>query len=346
MKASIEYVAEMIKWEADEYRKKYDVIQETRKREAKEAREKYKPGSKFLSDKLEEIESTCDSTLARLKIESANRVMEDVENLRQWEALRVQKIDESLLAKVHAIENIPMSSIELKTFFSKINTKNDYWCNRAIYNLCSKWGIDTAEVGLEPSLGAKMDILNGLVFQFNEILKNYGSIDRIDRQKTRFLYLSDEIVARSIQTYNGKIGRENTEQAANKAYITIAAQVTDIEKAVVISNILRNSKPEMKNEILCKLSLDNNISDMTLELSGYAEEVYEFKNGKAEEYAQAKKTVESIRKMKDKTVIEQTAAGLEENTFFRDMYAKEQKTNIVLYETLHGEIGQSESTTE
>lgn len=337
MKTSIEVVTECLKWEADEYKRKYDEIKNARERELKEANDTYKPGCKALLDKIEQINNACDSALTKLKVEAADRALQDVELLRQQEVERVQTVNEPLLAKIQAIADIPVTTLELKAFSAKIGAKGDYWANRMLACACEKWGVDATEIGLEPTFDTKMNILDQLTDQLNSIFKYYGTNDTPERTKVKYLYLSDEIIERARRMYGGKISKLSDTQKADRAYFTVRIQPTDIGKGVAIANVLRNAKGDVRNMILCRLAEDKGISEMAAEFSGRLEEIASFKNGLAREYREAEKAMENIRILKDKTVIEQTAAGMEENTFFGDMYAKEQKTNIALYETLHGE---------
>lgn len=336
MTTNIEVVAECLKFEADEYKKSYDEIQRTKERELKEAEDNYKPGSKMLIDKVEQIKNACDSTLTRLKVEAADRAMRDVEELREQEMLRVQTINENLLSKIRAIANIPMTSLELKAFAAKIGAKGDYWASRALSDIAEQNGIDPAEIGIESTYDTKMSILDQLTDQLNRILKYYGTKDPEERPKVNHLYLNDTIIERAKQMYGGKVGRLSDDQRVDKAYFTVRTQFTDIQKGIAISNVLRNAKGEVRNMLLCRLAEDNAISNMAAEFSGHYDEIASFKNGKAAEYRAAEKAMQDIRKIKDKTVIEQTAAGMEDNTFFGDMFAKEQKQNADLYETLNG----------
>ena len=337
MKTSIEVVTECLKWEADEYKRKYDEIISARERELKEANDTYKPGCKALLDKIEQINTACDSALTKLKVEAADRALQDVETLREQELERVQTINEPLLAKIRAIENIPMTTLELKAFSAKIGAKGDYWASRALADIAEKNGIDSTEIGIESTYDTKMSILDQLTGQLNSIFKYYGTKDPKERAHTRFLYLNDVIIERAKQMYGGKIGKLSDSQRADKAYFTVRTQHTDIQKGIAISNALRNAKGEMRNLLLCRLAEDNSISSMAAEFSGHWKEIASFKNGLAREYRDAEKVMENIRRLKDKTVIEQTAAGMEKNSFFGDMFEKEQKTNLALYETLHGE---------
>lgn len=336
MTTNIEVVAECLKFEADEYKKSYDEIQRTKERELKEAEDNYKPGSKMLIDKVEQIKNACDSTLTRLKVEAADRALQDVEALREQELFRVQTVNEPLLAKIRAIANIPMTSLELKAFAAKIGAKGDYWASRALSDIAEQNGIDPAEIGIESTYDTKMSILDQLTDQLNRIFKYYGTKDPEERPKVNHLYLNDTIIERAKQMYGGKIGKLSDSQKADKAFFTVRTQFTDIQKGIAISNVLRNAKGEVRNMLLCRLAEDNSISEMAAEFSGHYDEIASFKNGKAAEYRAAEKAMQDIRKIKDKTVIEQKAAELEDNTFFANMFAKEQKQNADLYETLNG----------
>ena len=336
MTTNIAVVAECLKWEADEYKRKYDEIQDTKKRELKEANDNYRPGSKMLIERTEQIKNACDSALTKLKVESADRALQDVEALREQEMLRVQTINENLLSKIRAVANIPMTSLELKAFAAKIGAKGDYWASRALSDIAEQNGIDPAEIGIESTYDTKMSILDQLTDQLNRIFKYYGTKDPEERPKVNHLYLNDTIIERAKQMYGGKIGKLSDSQKADKAYFTVRTQFTDIQKGIAISNVLRNAKGEVRNMLLCRLAEDNSISEMAAEFSGHYDEIASFKNGKAAEYRAAEKAMQNIRKVKDRTVIEQTAAGMEDNTFFGDMFAKEQKQNADLYETLNG----------
>lgn len=337
MTTNIAVVAECLKYEADEYKKRYDEIQMTKERELKEANDTYRPGCKALLDRIEQINNACDSALTKLKVEAADRALQDIETLREQELMRVQTVNEPLLAKIRAIANIPMTALELKAFAAKIGAKGDYWANRALSDIAEQNGIDSAEIGLESTYDTKMNILDQLTDQLNKVFKYYGTKDPTERAHTQFLYLNDTIIERAKQMYGGKVGKLSDSQRADKAYFTVRTQHTDIQKGIAISNVLRNAKGEMRNLLLCRLAEDNSISSMAAEFSGHWEEIASFKNGLAREYRDAEKVMENIRRLKDKTVIEQTAAGMEKNSFFGDMFEKEQKTNLALYETLHGE---------
>lgn len=324
MKMTIEIIAEMLKWEADNYKKQYDVVQETKERELRELKDNFKSGTKMYSERETQIKNACDSAIAKLRVDAAEHNLRDIEELRSQELERVQTIDVALLEKIRAISDIPMTTAELAAFAAKINAKNDYWASRMLSCIGEKYGVDSAAIGLESTFDTKMSVLDQLESQLDKVLKFYGTKTNDDeKMKARFLYLNDDIVERAKKIYGGKLNKLSDSQRADKAYLTIRAQQTDIQKGIAISNALKNAKGETRNLILCKLAADNSISSMAAEFSGHMNEITEFKNGKLTEYRNAQKALDNICKMRDVTMIEQTIQQMEENSFFGNMLENE-----------------------
>lgn len=107
MKTNITVITEMLKQEIEEYKKGYDGIQIASERELKEVNDNYKPGSKLLTERVEQIRNACDTSLARSRVKTADRALKDIEELRQQELQRVQTVNEPLLAKIRAIAISP-----------------------------------------------------------------------------------------------------------------------------------------------------------------------------------------------------------------------------------------------
>lgn len=346
MATNIAIVTESLRYEAQNYKEQYDAIKATKERELREVRENYQPSSKLAMERERQVNEACDSSMTKLKVSAVDRALQDVEELRQQELLRVQTVNEPLLAKIRAIADIPMTTLELKAFADKIGAKDDYWASRALSDVAERNGIDSAEIGLESTYDTKMSILDQLTDQLNSVFKYYGTNDPVERPKVNYLYLSDEIIERAKRMYGGKVGRLSDSQKADKAYFAVKTQHTDIQKGIAISNVLRNAKGNVKNMILCRLAEDKTVSEMATEFSGHMNEITEFKNGKAAEYRLAQKALENIRKVKDRTVIENIVAEYENNAFFCEMFEKEKKQNFALMEKLNGESEPNSYTTE
>ena len=315
----------------------YDRLVSAKERELKELRDNYKPGSKLLAEKKKQAEESFNSSMARLKVRAADSALTDIEELRKQELQRVQYINEPLLAKIRAVANIPMTTLELKAFADKIGAKGDYWAGRALSDIAEQNGIDPAEIGLESTFDTKMSVLDQLTGQLNRILKYYGADDPDERANVNYMYLSDTILERAKQMYGGRIGKLSDSQKADRAYFTVRTQHTDIQKGIAISNVLRNAKGEVRNMILCRLAEDNSISGMAAEFSGHMDEIADFKNGKAAEYRAAQQALQNIRKTKNKAAIEHTAEQYEENAFFESLFENGKKQNGFLAELMHGE---------
>jgi hypothetical protein len=345
MATNIVIVAESLKHEAEEYKMLYDGLVSAKERELKELRDNYKPGSKLLAEKKKQAEESFNSSMTRLKVRAADSALTDIEELRKQELQRVQYINEPLLAKIRAVANIPMTTLELKAFADKIGAKGDYWAGRMLADIAERNGIEATEIGIESTLDTKMSILDQLTDQLNKILKYYGTNDPDERANVNYLYLSDTILERAKQMYGGKVGKLSDSQKADKAYFTVRTQHTDIQQGIAIANVLRNAKGEVKNMILCRLAEDNGISSMAAEFSGHMDEIADFKNGKAQEYREAQKALQNIRKTKNKAVIEHAAEQYENNAFFGSLLENEKKQNSFLAELLHGEPGERKSGT-
>lgn len=346
MKMSFDVVASELRWEAANYREQYDSIMDTRNREIKDLERDYNPTSPKYNERKERINNACDSAITKLRVQASERSMADLEELRRQEIERVQTINESLLTKIRAIADIPMTTAELKAFSDKINAKSDYWASRAIADIAERNGIDASELGIETTLDTKLNVLDQMEQQLDKILKLYGTKDIDEKAYVRFLYLNDNVIENAKQIYGGKVGKLSDSQKADKAYVNIKAQVTDIAKGISISNALRNARGEVKNYLLCRLAEDNSISSMAAEFSGHFKEIEEFKNGKAHEYRKAERAIENIRKTKDVTAIKQTAEEYSDNEFFSDMFIREQKQNEALSGLLYGEPSKDSGVTE
>ena len=107
---------------------------------------------------------------------------------------------------------------------------------------------------------------------------------------------------------------------------------TEFEKGIVINNSLRNNRKNhrIQNKLLAEFSLDQNISDLAIRVSGFANDIAEFKCGKAATFKQAEKAIETIASSNDTAFIAQVLASNEENEFFSEMVSNIAKDNPTL----------------
>ena len=106
-----------------------------------------------------------------------------------------------------------------------------------------------------------------------------------------------------------------------------------MEKGITLGNILRNAKnkDDIKNKLLCVVSQDESISSLSAELSGFADEINSFKNGRATKYRQAEAVISSMRDA-DKDFVLQRIEENKDNEFFAGMMSNEAKRNATIKE--------------
>lgn len=326
MKLTIDIITAIMKYEAEQYKKGYDEAIKTKKEAEKTLNENFKKGTDFYKKQKEAINTDFEETIGKLKVTAAERGLKDVKDLREQEKKRIQNIDETLLAKIRAVSDIPMTQSELTALADKLGTKDNYWASRMLSNIAEKNGIDFFDRALEPSYDTKMSVLDQLVDQFDNIISKYPA-DKWDGGKVNHLYLSDRVIANAKAIYGGKITTASDEQIADKAYWTVRGQGTQIEKGIAISNVLRNAKGETRNLLLCKLAEDNTIQEMAYKLSGYSEEINSFKYGKAKEYRKAQRIMNDITNITDREVVQNILTENVENNFLSGLVEQETKKN-------------------
>lgn len=144
-------------------------------------------------------------------------------------------------------------------FFEKIAEKN------GIY-----------ETGVQPSLTAKLEILNELAENTRDCLNNYNGED-----KTFLVTSSDKYVFGLEEKYtNGYSGVRMSDRETAKRLVDKALNEGDsMERSVTLSNMLRTSKPDMQHEILSLLAEGEHpaLSDPTMNLTGVKDVVDRFR---------------------------------------------------------------------
>lgn len=321
--------------DTDEYRMKYNELKTARNNTIKQIRENYLPDTPLCRQKLEEAEQNYQTEIAKLKAEYAKGIAEMVDEIRSGELARVQTVNETKLAKLRALVDIPMTAEELLAVAEKYEADNDYWCSRLLANMAESNGIDGFERYTEASYSVKNDILNQIMDQANEVIRDYDgddTRDRAARQRTKFVLLSKDVLERCQQMWCGEYNSISDEDAVAKAYSTVQLKRTDVEKGLAIANVLKNAKGEKRNLLLCRLAEDTHISEFALRLSGYGTELEAFRAGKAREYRQAKEVVENLGNITDKTNRETLIATNSDNPFLDGLIRSEAKRNTIFRE--------------
>ncbi len=332
-----------------DYQMTHDRAMETKEKELEVLNRDYVPNSPTYSQKQKEIEMKCEATIINARKVSAKQASEEIEDLRQWELSRVGRIDETTVNRINALRNIPLTTAELQEVLAK-NGRSNYWVQKAVGALAEENGIPVTELPLDASLDTKLSMLNGLEQQLDKLLKFYGEKGFImgadnEPMKARFLYLNDDVLNNVVNIYNNGVQELSEMDAAEMAYYKIRAMSGQMQKAVAISNSLRNlKKQDAKNMLLYRLATDDSIRAEAYQVAGIADEMAEWKGGgKAERYVRAIKLMDKLKTTQDTEKIESTLRDYAErvemgseqvNEFVRGQITKAYKKNSFIGKAL------------
>lgn len=129
---------------------------------------------------------------------------------------------------------------------------------------------------MQPSLTAKLEILNELAENARDCLNNYNGED-----KTFLVTSSDKYVFGLEERYtNGYSGvRMSDRETAKRMVDKVLNKGDSLERSVALANTLRTSKPDMQYEILSLLTEGEHpaLSDPTMRFTGVKDVVDRFR---------------------------------------------------------------------
>ncbi len=315
---------------------------EKKKQELEILNSDYKWGTKTYEEKQRQIENDYDVAFVRAQQKAAEKAAAAIEDLRQWELSTVSRVNPESMQIINAIRNIPLTQTELQTVLDK-HGKNNYWVQRAVASLAEENGIPIAYLDIDSSIDTKLSVLAQCETQLEKMLTHFTTDSRIlgrdkEAKNARWLYLSDSILNNAIEIYTNKKQEITGLDAAARAYVKIHATSSQLQKAALISNSLRNLKSQdAKNALLYQLSGDKDISSAVFEIAGISDEMAAWRNGgKAKRYSQAKKMIEGMRTEPDTEKIKENLrlymadvdnGRKEENEFIGNALTKAYKKN-------------------
>lgn len=299
-------------------------------------------GTQRYREEIEEVKKEHDISVSKLKAKFTKDATSDIESMRKQELEKIRRFDRAKVEELLALRSLPLTVDEMNVLADKYGS--DYWCNRCMRMLCDENGIDSNEM-CEPTLDVKLSVLNSLQSQFENTVRYYGdrSAERGERNKAKWLYLTDGVLQNAIQTFEGKSIYESVENSVDRAMALVRGRRTDSEKGLILGNLLRNAKGNKRNEILSLVKNDPTVSSFAIELSGYSMEINDFD---AVGYNRAKQAISKIEASKDSTVIQSELDSVKDNVFL-DSLIKVRGLNENLTKTDKGWIiKEQENTTE
>ncbi len=322
-----------------DYKNEYRKALDERNAKLKEATDNFKENSPFLRSRKEQIQKEFDSRIAELRNAEISSIVPAFDALRKAELKRVTEIDTVAMNRINAVANIPMTAEEIKALGGQYNPGTNYWVNRAIASIAEKNGVSPAEIGVEPSLDTKLDILKGLETQFDMMIQQWNPESKTSN--ARFdAALGDATLEDAVNRYtNGAMEKKKGRQTLEIALARILTETSESARAVLIQNTMRNLSAENREELLYNLVEGrgkNKVSEFAWQMAGLETEYNEWNGGKAREYSSAQQAIADIRGMRDKQAIKLKATEYAGNEFFGRFLEAEAKENPNIREAIGG----------
>ena len=326
------------------YQKEYQEAMQEEKEELEVLNRDFKFGSPTYIAKKQEIQFKCDIAIVKAREKAAKKAAEEIEDLKERELAGVSIINETALAKIALLREVPLTTTELTQILKKYGSKN-YLCQKAITALAESNGISISDLPLDSSIDVKLSVLTQLSSQLDLLLEHYSpTATTREASEARFLYLNDSVLNNAVEIYNNGVREISEMDAAEKTYHKIRSMSGQMAKACAITNSLRNLKKEdSKNMLLYRLAMDDSIKSEAYQVAGISDVMAEWKHGKAERYAKAIEMTENLKTMQDterikeklRAYINRVEMGSElENEFLRHEITKTYKKNTFIGKAL------------
>lgn len=283
---------------AIDYRENYKGLAKEKETKLGAIKENCIPGSAEYKSRTEEAEATFLEKVTEARKYATKVGSERIEELREFEKTRLTKVNETKLAKLRAIQDMPLTADEIIAFAEYYGANEDYWTSRLLTEIAQKNGLDGFEGVMESNYSTKLSIINDLASQLFEIVREYPAQDKQEQLKLERIYLTEPVLERAYLMYEGRIAVRNDGSEADRAWSALLSKSTDIERGVFLANLLRNAKGEKREEILakCKEQVGKTFGSGVIALSGYEEEINAFD---VNSYNYAKAVVADVVAMND-----------------------------------------------
>lgn len=273
----------------DSYRRQYDRAVEDRDNAVKYARQNYIGNA--LKDATQTARIEFDSKVQSLKDETRAALHDEIEALRTSEEAKV--LASPLAVETYAtLADIPVTAKELSIICQRHGGQN-YYVDRFFRTVAEKNAIDTSDPDAFPlsaPIDDKLEALETLSGELDTLLAEY------DENKTlkALSALSDRTLMQAEDKY---VGAEKTvltvAQTVDRAYTQIMSKPSQIDRAVTISNCLRNCKDDRtRDALLCKLA-ENPVGSIAEQMSA-PKAIQAFRDGKARAYHEAETALEKL----------------------------------------------------
>jgi hypothetical protein len=260
----------------DSYKSRYDKAKAKKKQSFDNLNKNFVSGSPMFVQERDKIVPTYEKEVEAARneaLETFEDALEKAIACERGHAMAISTETTRLMSVLDCLKDSPVSVDEYNALVEAHGNKS-YWVDRFFEKIAEKNGI--YETGVQPSLTAKLEILNELAENTRDCLNNYNGED-----KTFLVTSSDKYVFGLEEKYtNGYSGVRMSDRETAKRLVDKALNEGDsMERSVTLSNMLRTSKPDMQHEILSLLAEGEHpaLSDPTMNLTGVKDVVDRFR---------------------------------------------------------------------
>lgn len=260
----------------DSYKSRYDKAKAKKKQSFDNLNKNFVSGSPMFVQERDKIVPTYEKEVEAARneaLETFEDALEKAIACERGHAMAISTETTRLMSVLDCLKDSPVSVDEYNALVEAHGNKS-YWVDRFFEKIAEKNGI--YETGVQPSLTAKLEILNELAENTRNCLNNYNGED-----KTFLVTSSDKYVFGLEEKYtNGYSGVRMSDRETAKRLVDKALNEGDsMERSVTLSNMLRTSKPDMQHEILSLLAEGEHpaLSDPTMNLTGVKDVVDRFR---------------------------------------------------------------------
>lgn len=281
----------------DSYKSKFDRATAKRKKSFEDLNKNYVPGSPVFIAERDKITPTYKAEVEAARGEALKAFEDALEEAITCERAHATVISAEttrLMSVLDCLKDSPVSVDEYQALV-EVHGGKSYWVDRLFEKIAEKNGI--FETGVQPSLTAKLEVLNELAANTRDCLNNYNGEDK------NFLVTSSEgyIFKLEKRYTNGYSNVRMSDKETAKRLVANALNKGDsLERSCALANMLRTSKPDMQYEILSLLAKEDHaaLSDPTMSLIGAKEVIDRFKKENAREIKAADVAMGKVRNPK------------------------------------------------
>lgn len=260
----------------DCYKSKFDKAKAKKKQSFENLNKNFVPGSPMFVQERDKIAPAYEKEVEGARDEALKAFEDALEKAIACErghAMAISTETTRLMSVLDCLKDSPVSVDEYNALVEAHGNKS-YWVDRFFEKIAEKNGI--YETGVQPSLTAKLEILNELAENTRDCLNNYNGED-----KTFLVTSSDKYIFGLEERYtNGYSGVRMSDRETAKRLVDKALNAGDsLGRSCTLANMLRTSKPDMQYEILSLLAEGKHpaLSDPTMNLTRVKEIVDRFR---------------------------------------------------------------------